>query len=277
MRNEVRDVNVLTALLSFPDKIKSGKPLGWTHELFIPSRLFALNPSTCLMIESKRSSAVMPATVANSLPTEAERQAVSRRRFKYWLWALLGAMTLSVILYAEVRLFRRHRERTYLMSIPWLIVPHVLGGLTALLSGPIQFSSRIRKKYPQFHRILGRCYVIGVFIAAPLAVVLAANHHDPQIIHFVGANVVQASAWVITTGAAFLTARNGHFQQHFEWMVRSYGVTFTFVATRVLQPIPLWNKHSEAGFAMEIIVITFMAVLIPDIGLNWRQITTRKK
>jgi uncharacterized membrane protein YhaH (DUF805 family) len=81
---------------------------------------------------------------------------------------------------------------------------------------------------------------------------------------------------MITTAAAFLTARNRHFQQHREWMVRSYAVTFTFVGTRVLQPIPAWNRFSAAGFAMAIIVITFLAILIPDIALHWRQLTPRR-
>lgn len=219
----------------------------------------------------------MPTTLANSQAPGTDRHAFLRRRWKYCLWALLGAMALSVFLYAEVRLFMRPRERTYLLSIPWLFVPHVLGGLTALLGGPLQFSSRIRKRYPRFHRILGRAYVVGVFLAAPLGILLSTSHHDPRQIHTVVAITVQASAWMITTGIAFLTARNRHFQQHFEWMVRSYGVTFTFVGTRVLQPFPWWNRHSETGFAMEIIIITFLAVLIPDIGLTWHQLTTRRE
>jgi hypothetical protein len=81
---------------------------------------------------------------------------------------------------------------------------------------------------------------------------------------------------MITTAAAFLTALNRHFQQHREWMIRSYAVTFTFVGTRVLQPIPAWNHFTEASFAMTIIIITFMAILIPDIAFHWRQLTSRR-
>jgi hypothetical protein len=218
----------------------------------------------------------MPVTSANYGKTSTTVATTHSRRSKYLLWSILGVMTLSVILYAEVRVFRQVQERVYLSTIPWLIIPHIAGGVTALLSGPVQFSSRIRKTYPWFHRILGRAYVIGVFVAAPLAIMLSHHRHDPKAVYFFAANIVQAATWMITTAAAFMTARNHHFQQHFEWMVRSYGVTFTFVGTRVLQPIPLWNRHGEAGFAMEIIVITFLAILIPDIGLHWRQIMTRR-
>ena len=189
----------------------------------------------------------------------------------------MAAMTLSVVFYSEIPLLRQAKEWAYLITIPWMIIPHVLCGITALLSGPIQFSSRLRHRNPKLHRIFGRVYVGSVFIAAPLAVIMSNHRHDPHAIHFVAANVVQAGTWILTTAAAFMTARNRYIQQHREWMIRSYAVTFTFVGTRVLQPIPAWNRHSEAGFAMEIIVITFMAILIPDIAFHWRELTTRRQ
>jgi uncharacterized membrane protein len=189
----------------------------------------------------------------------------------------MAAMTISVILYSEVPLLRQIKERAYLSTIPWLIIPHVLCGTIALVSGPVQFSSRLRRRNPRLHRVLGRIYVGSVFVAAPLAVVLSNHRHDPHAIHFVIATFVQAGTWIVATAAALLTARNRHIQQHREWMVRSYAMTFTFVGTRVLQPIPAWNRHSEAGFAMEIIVITFMAILIPDLAFHWRELTTRRR
>ena len=199
-----------------------------------------------------------------------------RHWMKVALWIMIGGMTLSVVLYSEVPLLRQAKERAYLGTIPLLIGPHVVGGILALLSGPLQFSSRLRRRHLQFHRMLGRVYVISVFISAPLAIVLSNHRHDPRAIHFVVATSCQASTWIITTLAAFVTARNGHIQQHKEWMVRSYAMTLTFVGTRVLQPLPAWNRHSEAGFAMEIIMITFLAILVPDLAFHWRQLTMRR-
>jgi hypothetical protein len=211
------------------------------------------------------------------MPTTSElshlrTSSAMQRWMKPALWFAMAAMTLSVILYSEVPLLRQSKERAYLSTIPWLIIPHAIGGILALLSGPLQFSNRFRHLHPKFHRVLGRVYVASVFVAAPLAVVMSNHRHDPSAIHFVAANIVQAGTWLLVTAAAFLTARNRHFQQHREWMVRSYAVTFTFVGTRVLQPIPAWNRHSEAGFAMEIIVITFLAILVPDIAFHWREL-----
>ncbi|ADW71171.1 DUF2306 domain-containing protein [Granulicella tundricola] len=200
----------------------------------------------------------------------------ARNWAKFALWAMIGVTTLSVTLYSEVPLLHQAKERAYLGAMPFLIVPHIACGIFALLSGPLQFSTRLRQRHLQFHRLLGRVYVSSVLVAAPLAMVLSNQHHDRRAIHFVVANCCQASTWLIATAAAFLTARNGHIQQHKEWMVRSYAVTLTFVGTRVLQPLPAWNRHSEAGFAMEIIMITFLAILVPDIAFHWRQLTTRR-
>jgi uncharacterized membrane protein len=215
----------------------------------------------------------MPATP--SLKQAASSTA--QQLIKPALWVVMAATTISVIFYSEVPLLRQARERAYLSTIPWLIIPHILCGTTALLSGPIQFSSRLRRRNPEFHRVLGRIYVGSVFIAAPLAIVMSNHRHDPRAIHFVVAIFVQAATWIVTTAAAFLTARNRHIQQHREWMIRSYAITFTFVGTRVLQPFPAWNRHSEAGFAIEIIIITFMAILIPDLAFHWRELTTRRR
>jgi uncharacterized membrane protein len=200
----------------------------------------------------------------------------SRNWQKPVLWAIMGAAVISVTLYSEIPLLRSAPEKRLFHRIPWMLIPHIAGGLTALLSGPLQFSSRLRRRNPKFHRILGRVYVSSVFIAAPLAILMAVAEHTPRAALFVTSIVVQAGTWFLVTAAAFLTARNRHIQQHREWMVRSYALTFTFVGTRILQPIPAWNRLNVAGLAIATILITFLAVLIPDIALNWRQLTTRR-
>jgi uncharacterized membrane protein len=92
----------------------------------------------------------MPTT---SLPTQVAGPSTIHRGLKIALWAVMGAMTLSVIFYSEIPLLRK--ERAYLSTIPFLIVPHIVEGVTALLAGPLQFSSRLRRRSPKFHRVLG--------------------------------------------------------------------------------------------------------------------------
>lgn len=199
------------------------------------------------------------------------------RRQKYLLWALMGAATISVIFYSEIPLlFDSPSERIFLRAARWLVFPHAIAGVIALVSGPLQFSSRLRRGNPRFHRILGRVYVGSVFIAAPLAVVLTSYNHNPQAIYFTTAITVQSSAWFITTAAAFLAARARKIHRHRVWMVRSYAVTFTFILTRVLQPIPAWNRLGRVRFALAIMLIAVLASLVPEIASAWRRLSTRQ-
>ncbi|MBB5327271.1 DUF2306 domain-containing protein [Tunturiibacter gelidoferens] len=200
-----------------------------------------------------------------------------RRLFKPALWIVMATAALYIILHIEVPLLRQYTERNYFRTIPFLIFPHIVAGILALLCGPLQFSYRLRHRSPKFHRVLGRVYVISVLIAAPLAIVLAYNRRIPHMMpYFFLASSLQASTWIVTTVAAFLTARNRHIQQHRQWMVRSYAVTFTFIGIRVLVQFPFAVPHTGANFSLEIVFVTFMAILLSDIGLSWHELFHRR-
>jgi uncharacterized membrane protein len=152
-----------------------------------------------------------------------------------------------------------------------LLIPHIIAGTLALVIGPFQFSTRLRQKSLQLHRVLGRVYVYSVFVAVPLALVVAW----PSGL-FIG-TAVQASAWFVTTLAALLTARNRHIQAHRQWMIRSYAVTFTFVTLRVLSPWPAYMAIPDDKYASVIIIVTMLSVCLPDIAFNRRELTTKRR
>lgn len=65
--------------------------------------------------------------------------------------------------------------------------------------------------------------------------------------------------------------------QHRQWMARSYAVTFTFVSSRVLNLWPRYWSHLGGAFsAVGVIAFTLFSLLVVDIGLNWRELTTRR-
>jgi uncharacterized membrane protein len=192
---------------------------------------------------------------------------------KHTLWLLLGLAALFVFITNEVFLVADyplfHAYRLELFADRYLLFPHALFGTLALLSGPLQFSTRLRHRYLPFHRILGRVYVVSVLLAATIAMMMSAGR--PL---FPG-TCVQASAWIVCTVAAFLTARNRHIAQHRQWMVRSYAVTFTFISLRILSIWPrYWNLSAAANVTI-IIATTFVSILLCDLGLNWRELTHR--
>jgi len=199
----------------------------------------------------------------------------SSSRSKTVIWISLGLTTLFVFITSEVLLITGypmyHAYRLQVIADRHLLIPHTLSGLIALLSGPIQFSSRLRRRYLGFHRVLGRTYVVSVFIGAATGVALATGRPG-----FPGTSM-QAAAWIVCTTAAFLTARNRQIIQHRQWMVRSYAVTFTFVSSRVLNLWPrYWSHLGDTFAAVGVIAFTLASLLIVDLGLNWRELTTSR-
>jgi uncharacterized membrane protein len=197
----------------------------------------------------------------------------SSSRSKTVIWISLGLTALFVFITSEVLLITGypmyHAYRLQVIADRHLLIPHTLCGLIALLSGPIQFSSRLRRRYLGFHRVLGRTYVVSVFIGAATGVALATGRPG-----FPGTSM-QAAAWIVCTTAAFLTARNRQIIQHRQWMVRSYAVTFTFVSSRVLNLWPrYWSHLGDTFAAVGVIAFTLASLLIVDLGLNWRELTT---
>jgi uncharacterized membrane protein len=199
----------------------------------------------------------------------------SRSRFKTVLWITLGITALFVFITSEVFLVADypmyHAYRLQVIADRRFLIPHTLSGVIALLAGPLQFSSRIRQRYLNLHRILGRVYVICVFVGAFTSIALAAGRPG------LPGTAMQAAAWIVCTTAAFITARNRHIIQHRQWMARSYAVTFTFVSSRVLNLWPrYWSHLGDTLAAVGVIAFTLVSLLLVDLGLNWRELTTRR-
>ena len=196
-------------------------------------------------------------------------------RFKTILWISLGLTVVFVFITSEVLLVTDypmyHAYRLQVIADRHLLIPHTLAGIFALLIGPINFSSRIRQRHLQLHRVLGRVYVVSVFVGSFTGIALAAGRPG------LPGTCMQAAAWMVCTAAAFLTARNRQMIQHRQWMARSYAVTFTFVSSRVLNLLPAyWSHLGDVLSAVGVIAFTLASLLIVDLGLNWHELTTRR-
>ena len=202
-------------------------------------------------------------------------QGSDRSRFNTVLWISLGLTALFVFVTSEVLLVTDypmyHAYRLQVIADRGLLIPHTLFSLIALLAGPIQFSSRFRQRHLKFHRVLGRIYVISVLIGALSGIALAAGRPGlPR-------TSMQAAAWIVCTAAAFITARNRQTVQHRQWMARSYAVTFTFVSSRVLNLWPrYWSHLGDTLAAVGVIAFTLASLLVVDLALSWRELTTRR-
>ena len=116
------------------------------------------------------------------------------------------------------------------------LLVHITSGMVALLTGPFQFSSRLRRRYLRWHRITGRVYLIAIVCGSLAALRLAVTTNGGWAWGFGLASL--ATAWFTTSAMAYYAVRKRHIAVHKEWMVRSYVVTFAFVTFRILNDYP---------------------------------------
>jgi uncharacterized membrane protein len=114
----------------------------------------------------------------------------------------------------------------------WWLLAHITAGTLALLTGPVQLWLGISRRAMRVHRRLGVAYVASVGVGSIAAFYLAA-HTDLGWMFGAGITGLGA-AWVVTTTMAIAAVRRGLIEQHQDWMIRSYVVTFAFVTFRVL-------------------------------------------
>lgn len=170
-------------------------------------------------------------------------QSISLGRKRNDLFYLLGwAMIMSISLYFIYTNALRYLDVSNPVYTPErksftpFFVIHIAFGMIALLIGPLQFFSSIRKKYPRTHRIIGRIYITAIVVSGMTATYLAIVDNLLIKKEFVfGTGVLGlALCWFVTVGMAFWAIKERNFLQHQEWMIRSYVVTYGFTTFRLI-------------------------------------------
>lgn len=196
------------------------------------------------------------------------------RNAKYLLWAVIflaiGWVIVSneIALLVDYRLY--HAYRLQLIADRWLLAPHAVCGVYALLAGPLQFSSRLRQRNLRLHRLLGKGYVLAVVFAGLAGIAITwGKPLGPG-------TQTQAGTWILVTLAAWKAAMNRQIASHQRWMTRSYAVTLTFISTRILSIWPAyWNLSDQANVAV-IIGLTLSSLLAADTISEWRELTVKR-
>ena len=195
-------------------------------------------------------------------------------RPKYVLFAAIGLMLAYVIAHDESFLVNRkdpiwqHYE-----PFKWWLLPHGIAGACALLLGPMQFSERLRCRFRRLHRLLGRIYVAGVFIGAPLGVYIQYfEERVGESRSFTIAAIVDAALLMGTTGLALGFILKGKVQQHRHWMTRSFAVALVFLEGRVVGGETGWENLGN--HAVETIVWACLAfsILSADLVLQLQEL-----
>lgn len=169
----------------------------------------------------------------------ATAPASSRRSTSILQPALLGTLLAVAIAFVSmyvIRYYTHYSPAGFRHYWPQprraALLLHITCGTLALLSGPLQFSTRLRRRSLQLHRITGRVYLIAVAFGSLGAFILAGTIHGRWAWAF--GLAMLAVAWLATSGMAYYTILRRQIEQHKEWMIRSYVITFGFVTFRAV-------------------------------------------
>jgi len=124
----------------------------------------------------------------------------------------------------------RDRYGIYWARQEWLYV-HIIAGGLALLLGPLQFWLGLNRREIFVHRIIGAAYVLCAMVSASAGLYLA-QHTDFGWIFGMGLTAMSL-AWIVATSFATIAIYRHVIEQHLEWMIRSYVLTFGFVTFRM--------------------------------------------
>src|SRR5580693_8871808 len=195
-------------------------------------------------------------------------------RPKRFLWGI-SALMLAYVLYHDESFLVHPKDPLWHHYEPfkWWLLPHGIAGACALLLGPMQFSDRVRHRFRQLHRVVGRIYVAGVFVAAPLGFYIQYfQERMGDARSFSIAAAADAVLWMMTTGIAMVFILKGKVQEHRQWMTRSFAVALVFLEVRVIGSVGGWENLDV--HANETIVWACLAfsILSADLVLQWQEL-----
>lgn len=147
---------------------------------------------------------------------------------------------------------------------------HIAPAIVALMIGPFQLSASMREFAPRLHRINGWTYVSCVAISGTASLILAP-HTQGGAYNGLGLGIL-AVLWLIATGMALSAVIRGKYQQHQDWMLRSYVLTCCGVIFRIQLVIleGVLNWQFEDAYALAAWACWLPTLIILEIWIRTR-------
>ena len=191
-------------------------------------------------------------------------------------------VTLSAIALASIYVLY-HNERflidgshpawQHYAPFKWWLLPHGIFGAIVLLFAPLQFSERLRQRFTKVHRVMGRLYVLGAFVLAPLGAYIQYYQERmgaPRSFTVLGG--VDAVMLMTATGLCFLFAFRRKIALHRQWATRSYALALVFIAGRFVMGVTGWETLGVEIVQAIIWSCLALALVFADISIHWREL-----
>jgi len=151
------------------------------------------------------------------------------------------------------------------------LLMHTMMGAVAMALGPLQFSNRLRRRYPALHRTAGKTYLVGAVLS--MFGGLAYLFTTPMTAVFSGAMFFVALVGLdvmvlVTAWLAFAAVRRRAFGEHRSWMAFNFGLLLGTPVLRLLWIAFGWVFPGEVQTATNLAITTFLLPLCVT-GMLW--------
>ena len=163
-----------------------------------------------------------------------------QRRLAAALWWTMLVSSIAVAMYGSFYFLARPSDDHFSRFILPLRL-HIAGGMGALLSGPWQFSEKLRARAINRHRWIGRFYLLSVGIGSIAGLVMSLISKEGTPTHW-GFGIL-AVLWFFTGLQGYLAVRRGDIPAHRRWMIRNFALTLAAVTLRNYLPLMLFGLH----------------------------------
>jgi len=149
---------------------------------------------------------------------------------------VIGCYPLAYLFFDMKQGLLSSKPQEVLDNTFWVIEfhQHILFGGVALLTGWSQFSKTWRAKYVPVHRLIGKIYLVAVLLSGTAGLYISFFATGGMISSLGFGSL--AAAWLFTSAQAYRSIRKKEINQHEQWMIRSYALTFAAVMLRIYLP-----------------------------------------
>ena len=193
---------------------------------------------------------------------------------KYAVFSAIAVASLYVLYHNERFLVdSSHPAWQHYGPFKWWLLPHGVFGAIVLLFGPLQFSDRLRQRFTRAHRVMGRFYVLGAFVLAPLGVYIQYFQERmgaPR--SFTVLALVDATMLMSATALALLFAIKRKIGVPRQWATRSYAIALVFIFARFVMGVTGWEALGVEIVQAIIWSCLALSVVFADVAIHWKEI-----
>ncbi len=155
-----------------------------------------------------------------------------------------------------------------------VVFVHMLGGTVMLFGGAANVFIGQTRRWFAWHRQVGMAYLLvgGVGGITGLALSMIDGHHNPGIAFATGSLAV---AWLVVTALAWRAARNRRHDAHRDLMIRSYVLTWSFVACRWAGRAPSLSSFGDPSGSTAVWLTWVVPLMISEVMLQWQRTAAR--